>query len=77
MMRDFTYIDDVIEGVFRVMVKPPQSSSLSANNSPQENKAPYDSITAIVSIRMTFMHRASYNSIQNFYMQLVIVLQQI
>lgn len=41
MMRDFTYIDDVIEGVFRVMPKPPQSSSLSANNSPQENKAPY------------------------------------
>lgn len=41
MMRDFTYIDDVIEGVFRVMVKPPQFSSLSANNSPQENKAPY------------------------------------
>ena len=40
MMRDFTYIDDVIEGVFRVMAKPPHSS-LSANNLPQENKAPY------------------------------------
>lgn len=40
MMRDFTYIDDVIEGVFRVMTEPPHLS-LSANNSPQENKAPY------------------------------------
>lgn len=41
MMRDFTYIDDVIEGVFRVMYKPPQSPNVSANNSPQENKALY------------------------------------
>lgn len=40
MMRDFTYIDDVIEGVFRVMSKPPQSLNTSADNSPQE-KAPY------------------------------------
>lgn len=40
MMRDFTYIDDVVEGVFRVMPKPPQSLNTSDNNSPQE-KAPY------------------------------------
>lgn len=42
MKRDFTYIDDVIEGVVRVMYKPPQrncsDSSYSANTTSQ---APY------------------------------------
>lgn len=36
MQRDFTYIDDVIEGVVRVMQKPPQS-----NNSDTPSQAPY------------------------------------
>jgi UDP-glucuronate 4-epimerase len=31
MQRDFTYIDDVIEGVFRVMLKPPQSNTANSN----------------------------------------------
>lgn len=34
MQRDFTYIDDIIEGIMRVMVKPPQlNSDLPASNS--------------------------------------------
>lgn len=37
MQRDFTYIDDVIEGVFRVMLKPPQSNIANIANS----NAPY------------------------------------
>jgi UDP-glucuronate 4-epimerase len=42
MQRDFTYIDDVIEGVVRVMEKPPQFSTAPykiyniGNNSPVE-----------------------------------------
>lgn len=36
MKRDFTYIDDVVEGVFRVMSKPPQISI-----EPSTNIAPY------------------------------------
>lgn len=36
MKRDFTYIDDVVEGVFRVMSKPPQTSL-----DPIANTAPY------------------------------------
>lgn len=35
MKRDFTYIDDVIEGVVRVMNKPPQSHSDENENSPE------------------------------------------
>jgi UDP-glucuronate 4-epimerase len=31
MQRDFTYIDDVIEGVFRVMLKPPESNTANSN----------------------------------------------
>lgn len=38
MKRDFTYIDDVIEGVIRVMYKPPQENS---NGSATTTKAPY------------------------------------
>ncbi|NMG22830.1 NAD-dependent epimerase [Brasilonema bromeliae] len=37
MQRDFTYIDDVVEGVFRVMLKPPQSNVANIANS----NAPY------------------------------------
>lgn len=35
MKRDFTYIDDVIEGVVRVINKPPQSHSDENENSPE------------------------------------------
>ncbi len=42
MKRDFTYIDDVIEGVVRVMYQPPQIQHASSNNSPTSNtQAPY------------------------------------
>jgi UDP-glucuronate 4-epimerase len=34
MKRDFTYIDDVIEGVVRVMSKPPQINPNRSTNSP-------------------------------------------
>ncbi|MBW4626355.1 MAG: NAD-dependent epimerase [Brasilonema octagenarum HA4186-MV1] len=37
MQRDFTYIDDVVEGVFRVMLKPPQPKIANVANS----NAPY------------------------------------
>ncbi|MBW4592210.1 MAG: NAD-dependent epimerase [Brasilonema angustatum HA4187-MV1] len=37
MQRDFTYIDDVVEGVFRVMLKPPQPNIANVANS----NAPY------------------------------------
>ena len=43
MQRDFTYIDDVIEGVVRVMDKPPQSNSNCdpISSKPMTSKAPY------------------------------------
>jgi UDP-glucuronate 4-epimerase len=31
MQRDFTYIDDVVEGIFRVMLKPPQPNIANSN----------------------------------------------
>ena len=41
--RDFTYIDDIIEGVFRVMEKPPgaQAASDVRIPSPADSSAPY------------------------------------
>lgn len=39
MQRDFTYIDDIIEGIVRVMYKPPSVSD--NKNSPANTKAPY------------------------------------
>lgn len=43
MKRDFTYIDDVVEGVIRVMHKPPQSNSSPSDNGATESnsKTPY------------------------------------
>jgi UDP-glucuronate 4-epimerase len=42
MKRDFTYIDDAIEGVVRVMYQPPQNhSNGSNNNSAATSQAPY------------------------------------
>jgi len=39
MQRDFTYIDDVVEGVFRILYKPPGSGS--NEGQPAEVSAPY------------------------------------
>ncbi|MBE9018410.1 capsular biosynthesis protein CpsI [Chroococcidiopsis sp. CCALA 051] len=42
MKRDFTYIDDVVEGVMRVMLRPPQMCSQPNGSSAiPENQAPY------------------------------------
>ncbi len=43
MKRDFTYIDDVVEGVVRVMHKPPQNPAQVNTNHPEQltSKAPY------------------------------------
>jgi len=38
MQRDFTYVDDVTEGIIRVMAKKPQSSNL--GDTPKQSKAP-------------------------------------
>lgn len=42
MMRDFTYIDDILEGVLQVLDKPPTSDNNSNPGQPnQSNSAPY------------------------------------
>lgn len=43
MMRDFTYIDDIIEGVVRVIDNPPAGNPewSAENNGPSSSKAPY------------------------------------
>ncbi|MES2553206.1 MAG: NAD-dependent epimerase [Pseudomonadota bacterium] len=40
MMRDFTYIDDIVEGVLRVLYKPPASTAVGASGS-EPAAAPY------------------------------------
>ena len=40
MRRDFTYIDDIVEGVFRVMNNPPKPKPDWSGN-PSESSAPY------------------------------------
>jgi UDP-glucuronate 4-epimerase len=52
MQRDFTYIDDVIEGVVRVMYKPPQSNSQKSSTAPYKiynigNNSPVELLTFI------------------------------
>lgn len=41
MQRDFTYIDDVIEGIMRVMCKPPQKGIQKINSSIFSEETPY------------------------------------
>jgi UDP-glucuronate 4-epimerase len=41
MKRDFTYVDDVVEGVVRVMQRPPRSRSELNANMADESQAPY------------------------------------
>ena len=43
MIRDFTYVDDVIESIFRILQKPPKENKLFINNSedPSESCAPH------------------------------------
>ncbi len=41
MMRDFTYIDDIVEGIIRTMDKAPKSSEYQAQISPATSTAPY------------------------------------
>ncbi|MGB1239815.1 MAG: NAD-dependent epimerase [Pseudomonadales bacterium] len=41
MLRDFTYIDDIVEGVMRIQDCPPQANPNDALNSPATARAPY------------------------------------
>lgn len=42
MIRDFTYIDDIVESIFRLLAKPPKESNSIANSSnPSTSIAPY------------------------------------
>ena len=38
MQRDFTYIDDIIDGILRVMVKPPKLESMSPKTNPKPER---------------------------------------
>jgi UDP-glucuronate 4-epimerase len=40
MERDFTYIDDIVEGIYRVTVKPPQSNPQWDGQSPDPSSSP-------------------------------------
>lgn len=41
MKRDFTYIDDIVEGIIRIQNIVPQRNSENPNTSPASSKAPY------------------------------------
>jgi len=43
MMRDFTYVEDIVEGIFRLMVKPPKAKPdlNSSSHQPDISNAPY------------------------------------
>lgn len=41
MRRDFTYVDDIVEGVVRVLAQPPVPGDASALDSPATSSAPY------------------------------------
>lgn len=43
MMRDFTYIDDIVEGIYRLVDKPAKTSPLHSSNQPRSDipSAPY------------------------------------
>jgi len=41
MKRDFTYIDDIVEGIIRIQDVVPQQDSENPNTSPSSSKAPY------------------------------------
>ena len=39
MMRDFTYVDDIVEGIFRVLKNPPQANTLWDKQSPDPSSS--------------------------------------
>jgi len=41
MKRDFTYIDDIVEGIIRIQDVVPQRNAENPNTSPSSSKAPY------------------------------------
>lgn len=41
MKRDFTYIDDIVEGIIRIQDVVPVRNPNNSNNSPESSKAPY------------------------------------
>ena len=66
MQRDFTYIDDGIEGVVRVMEKPPQSNSETSSTVPYKiynvsNNSPVELLTFIEVIEAAMGKKAVKN----------------
>lgn len=66
MQRDFTYIDDGIEGVVRVMEKPPQSNSETSSTVPYKiynvgNNSPVELLTFIEVIEVAMGKKAVKN----------------
>jgi UDP-glucuronate 4-epimerase len=41
MKRDFTYIDDIVEGIIRIQDVVPKRDQSNSNTSPESSKAPY------------------------------------
>ncbi len=41
MQRDFTYIDDIVEGIIRIQALPPKADSTWAGDDPSKSSAPY------------------------------------
>jgi UDP-glucuronate 4-epimerase len=66
MQRDFTYIDDIIEGIFRVMHKPPQTATLQGSQALYKlynigNNQPVELMTFITIIEKTLGKQAKKN----------------
>ncbi len=66
MQRDFTYIDDIIEGIFRVMHKPPQTATLQGSQALYKlynigNNQPVELMTFITVIEKTLGKQAKKN----------------
>ncbi|KAF3885340.1 MULTISPECIES: NAD-dependent epimerase [Nostocales] len=66
MQRDFTYIDDIIEGVFRVMHRPPQTASVQGSQALYKlynigNNQPVELMTFIKVIEKTLGKEAKKN----------------
>lgn len=66
MQRDFTYIDDIIEGIFRVMHKPPQTATLQGSQALYKlynigNNQPVELMTFIRVIEKTLGKEAKKN----------------
>ena len=41
MVRDFTYVDDIVEGIIRVLDRPPEKEEAAGSNPSENKKTPY------------------------------------